>query len=308
MSDTILRADKRNEAARKVRDEGFVPGVIYGTGVEDGMPVKFDELELNKVLKSQGMNPRMTVMLGDEEKNAVIKEVQRDPIKANILHVDLQVIAVDEVIRTTIPLNFEGREDVESRQLLLEVYLFEVEVSGPANIIPDSITIDVNGKEAGDTVTMTDIDIDSRITPITAPDEVLAVVTAPVMETESDDEEDTDVDSIIEVAVFRIIQETLNNIKKHSEATSCSINLSIEQGSLVVKVTDNGNGFNPEDVRKTKKSVDIESGFGLYSMRQRADLLKGTLTIDSEKGTGTTVVLKIPLNEHKNTIREDNSE
>ena len=48
MSETILRADARDETARKVRDEGFIPGVIYGTGVQDGMPIKFDELELNK--------------------------------------------------------------------------------------------------------------------------------------------------------------------------------------------------------------------------------------------------------------------
>ena len=196
MSETILRAEKRNETARKVRDNGFVPGVIYGTGVEDGMPIKFDERELNKSLRSQGMNPRMTVMLGDEQRNVIIKEVQREPIKGNVLHVDLQAIAVDEVIRTTIPVLFEGREEVESRQLLLEVYLFEIEVSGPANIIPDSITVDVTGKEGGDTVTMADIELDSRMTPVTAPDEVLAVVTMPEMEVaESDDEaEDADID------------------------------------------------------------------------------------------------------------------
>ena len=179
MSETILRAEKRTENARKVRYEGFVPGVMYGTGVEDGMPVKFGELELNKVLKNQGMSPRMNIMLGDEEKEVLIKEVQRDPVRGNVIHVDLQAIAVDEVIRTTIPVIFTGREEVENRQLLLEVYLFEIEVSGPANIIPDSITIDVRENVAGDTVTMGDISLDSRITSITPPDEVLAVVTMP---------------------------------------------------------------------------------------------------------------------------------
>ena len=196
MSDTTLRAEVRNETARKVRDEGFVPGVMYGTGVEDGMAVKFNELDLNKVLKSQGMSPRMTVMLDNEKTNVLIKEVQKDPVKGNILHVDLQAIAVDEVIRTTIPVIFEGREEVENRQLLLEVYLFEIEVSGPANIIPESITIDVKGNEAGDTVTMNDITLDSRITPITTSDEVLAVVAMPRVEEESDDgEEDNDTDA-----------------------------------------------------------------------------------------------------------------
>lgn len=199
MSETILRADTRDETARKVRDEGFIPGVMYGTGVQDGMSVKFDELELNKVLKSQGMNPRMAIMLGEEEKHVLIKEVQRDPVRGNVIHIDLQAIAVDEVIRTTIPIVFEGREDVESRGLLLEVYLFEIEVSGPANIIPDSITMGVGESEAGDTVTMSDIELDSRISAITPLDEVLAVATIPRMEEEEDDEDvDEDVDIMVD--------------------------------------------------------------------------------------------------------------
>src|SRR5690606_22048694 len=112
-------------------------------------------------------------------KNVIIKEIQKDPIKGNVLHVDLQAIAADEVIRTTIPVIFEGREEVENRQLLLEIYLSEVEISGPANIIPGSITMDVKGKEAGDTLTVGDIEFDSRITPITPLDEVLAAITVP---------------------------------------------------------------------------------------------------------------------------------
>lgn len=195
MSQTILRADKREESARKVRGQGFVPGVIYGTGVEDGMPIKFKESELNRVLKDRGMNPRLTVMLGGQEKNAIIKEIQNDPIKGNILHVDLQAVAADEVIRATIPVVFEGREEVERRQLLLEVYLFEVEISGPANIIPGSITVNVEGKEAGDTVTVGDIEFDAGITPITPLDEVLAVVTVPKVEAVSNEEDDAGQDS-----------------------------------------------------------------------------------------------------------------
>ena len=195
MSKTILRADKREESARKVRGQGFVPGVIYGTGVEDGMPIKFKESELNRVLKDRGMNPRLTVMLGGQEKNAIIKEIQNDPIKGNILHVDLQAVAADEVIRATIPVVFEGREEVERRQLLLEVYLSEVEISGPANIIPGSITVNVEGKEAGDTVTVGDIEFDAGITPITPLDEVLAVVTVPKVEAVSNEEDDAGQDS-----------------------------------------------------------------------------------------------------------------
>ncbi len=73
-----LEQKEGDEKARKVRYEGFIPGVMYGTGIEGGMAVKFDELELNKVLKSQGMNPRMEIIFGEETKHVLIKEVQRE--------------------------------------------------------------------------------------------------------------------------------------------------------------------------------------------------------------------------------------
>ncbi|HZJ82216.1 MAG TPA: 50S ribosomal protein L25 [Clostridia bacterium] len=195
MSKIILKVEQRDGKARQVRYDGFVPGVMYGTGIDNGMSVKFEELELNKVLRSQGMNPRMKVILGDGQTDVLIKEVQRDPVRGNVIHVDLQAIAVDEVIRTTIPLIFVGREEIEKQALLLEVSLFEIEVSGPANIIPESISIDVGGNDAGDTVTMADIELVSGITPITPLDEVLAVVALPMAEEEEeDDAEDTDED------------------------------------------------------------------------------------------------------------------
>lgn len=200
MSDVILRAESRKGSARKVRYEGFVPGVIYGRGIDRGVSVKFEELELNKVIRAQGLNPRMEVFIEDEKTNVLIKEVQRHPVRGDILHVDLQAIAVDEVIRTTIPVIFIGREVVEAKQLTLEVQMFEIEVSGPANIIPDSITLDVSELEGGDTVTMEDVELDEGIEALTSLEEVLAVVSIPMAEEEEETEDDLDLEDMDEDA------------------------------------------------------------------------------------------------------------
>ncbi len=108
--------------------------------------------------------------------------------------------------------------------------------------------------------------------------------------------QDEKIEKVMEVAVFRIIQEALNNIQKHSNATRAFIQLKNRDGLLKGKVVDNGIGFDADEVQKVKKEDIRDGGFGIYGMRQRAELLKGKLTIESRKGKGTTVLLEIPIN------------
>jgi two-component system sensor histidine kinase DegS len=105
-----------------------------------------------------------------------------------------------------------------------------------------------------------------------------------------------EVDKVIEVAVFRIVQEALNNIKKHSKATKVYIEIHIDDGILIARIVDNGVGFNVQKVEQAKKANVQDGGFGIYGMRQRAELLKGKLMIQSQEGKGTTVLLQVPVN------------
>lgn len=88
-------------------------------------------------------------------------------------------------------------------------------------------------------------------------------------------------------ALFRIIQETVNNSYKHSSASEIMVKVSVEQDSLSIKVQDNGLGF---DIAK------IEKGFGLDNIKQNAEELRGELTMDSKVGEGTSIVFTMPMN------------
>lgn len=103
-------------------------------------------------------------------------------------------------------------------------------------------------------------------------------------------------DSIIEVAVFRIIQEALNNIKKYANATQVCINLKIKNGVLLGAIMDNGTGFDPDAVLDKNKLNGNSGGYGLYGMKKRAELLNGRLKIQSQINQGTIIRLEIPLN------------
>lgn len=102
-------------------------------------------------------------------------------------------------------------------------------------------------------------------------------------------------DSIVEVAIFRIIQEALNNIQKYSKATQACINLKIKNDVLIGAIMDNGIGFDVDAVLNNRKPDSNPGGFGLYSMKQRVELLNGRLKVQSQLNQGTIIRLEIPL-------------
>jgi signal transduction histidine kinase len=87
--------------------------------------------------------------------------------------------------------------------------------------------------------------------------------------------------------VFLILKEALQNVYKHSGAGRVDIRILLEEGKMILSVVDNGGGFNREE----KKGF----GLGLNSMKRRATEVGGTLTIDSTKGKGTSVILNFPV-------------
>ena len=90
------------------------------------------------------------------------------------------------------------------------------------------------------------------------------------------------------INVYRIIQESLINIAKHSEATEVNIHLKVENKNLIILISDNGKGFDSEKI-KQKKS------FGLIGMKERAEMIGGTIQIVSEQGKGTLVELIVTI-------------
>ena len=89
-------------------------------------------------------------------------------------------------------------------------------------------------------------------------------------------------------AIFRIFQESLTNVARHSQATQVTTRLEIRENQLFFEVRDNGQGFDSEEI-KTRKSL------GLVGMQERALLLNGELKVEGIPGTGTTLTLRIPL-------------
>jgi signal transduction histidine kinase len=114
-------------------------------------------------------------------------------------------------------------------------------------------------------------------------------------------EEECELDDAVKITIFRIIQECLNNIIKHSQATHVNIHLHFEEKGVRISVYDNGVGFDRDEVQQRLTS---RPSLGLTGMEERAALLNGTVTIQSRPGFGTQVESWIPYHGGKKAILE----
>jgi len=110
------------------------------------------------------------------------------------------------------------------------------------------------------------------------------------IEQELDVDED-DIPEMSKVVIYRVLQEAMNNVAKHSDATRVRLNLVKKNNQIKLFVEDNGCGFDPEKKLAESKTV---GGFGLQDMSDRTMLCDGAFEISSEKGKGTTVHISLP--------------
>jgi len=206
MSTLKITAEARESAgkgvARKLRQAGKVPAILYGQG-HDGVSLTLDTYELNQLLATAGARTSVLELevKGAErsgKQNVLIKEVQKHPYKDQILHMDLLEIAMDEVISVMVPIEITGTaKGVRLDGGILEMKRRELEIVCLPNIIPDMITYDVTELEIGDTVHVEDLPVAAGISiPHDTNFTILTVVAAAV---EPEPEEEVEGEEVEEV-------------------------------------------------------------------------------------------------------------
>lgn len=106
----------------------------------------------------------------------------------------------------------------------------------------------------------------------------------------------------LEICVYRITQEALNNIIKHSKATEFTVDLTVADKSVTLIVSDNGIGFNPKKLVNEKY---VSDGMGLLTMQDRVERLNGAFHIDSSNNNGTVLIADFTINKEENEFETD---
>lgn len=190
MATASLNAKPRSEGgkgvARKLRAAGEVPGVIYGHGREP-QPLTVNGREFQRLAERVRITSTV-IELAIEGKTArtLVRELQRDPIKRTVIHVDFQELVAGEKVTVSVPLRFIGTaEGVKTGGGILEETMHQLEVTcDPANI-PDHIDVDVSALTIGHSLHVGDLKLPEGVEVTDDPEQTIAVVSAPKEEEEA---------------------------------------------------------------------------------------------------------------------------
>jgi large subunit ribosomal protein L25 len=169
-----------SEVSRRLRREGFIPGVLYGSG--DPRPFYVGERELRRALGGQqGTHAILDVVVDGTKKehHAVLKDYQLDPVRSALLHVDLHEVRLDRPIQAQVAVELLGEAAGVKLGGLLSQIIREITVEALPMSMPEHLEIDVSALEIGDSVRVSDLAVPEGATIIEDPESVVAAVVAP---------------------------------------------------------------------------------------------------------------------------------
>jgi large subunit ribosomal protein L25 len=187
MAELVLNAKPRNvigKAVKALRRQGWIPAVLYGRHISP-LPIQVEGRELQRVLsQARGGARLITLQVDGETHLALIREVQREPIRREILHVDFQAIEMTEKIRVEVPVIFKGASPaVERGEGVLVHGLTHVEIECLPKDLIEAITVDLSVLDRVDAaIYVRDLQAPPGVTIVSDPDELIALVTAPAAE------------------------------------------------------------------------------------------------------------------------------
>ena len=172
---------------RRLRKQGLVPGVLYGSG--EPVAISIAERELRRALTgAAGLHSILDVEIDGKGKThaSILKEYQVDPVRGGVTHVDLQEVRLDRTINASVSVHLLGGDTapgVKEGGVLSQV-LREVTVEALPLEVPEHIELDVSGMEIGGTIRVAELTAPEGVTILDDPEQVVATITAPTREVE----------------------------------------------------------------------------------------------------------------------------
>ena len=192
MSETALVVESRaatgKGVVRKLRAAGRIPGILYGQGKES-VPLTIDPRALEKVLRVGGANALLDLTVeGRPELGspvALVKELQRHPIRGTIMHADLYQVDLTRTVEVEVPVHLIGKAKGIDFGGILEHSLREIALECLPRSIPASIEVDVSNMEVGDVIHVRDLVLPPGVSLMSDPDLGVVHVALPAAEEEA---------------------------------------------------------------------------------------------------------------------------
>ncbi len=193
-NELVLMAEPREIHGKKVkrlRREGLVPGVVYGPVVDETVSVSVNEREFRKFYMAHGHSTIFTLKWDGGSQPVLIREVQVDPVRQDMLHIDFFAPNMMVVLRQSVAVSLHGASEEIEAGGVLQHALNEIEVEALPADLPSEIVVDISGLTSiGDSLHVRDITAPANVTILTDPDTTVASVIHMAAEEEPAEEEE----------------------------------------------------------------------------------------------------------------------
>jgi len=177
--DAALRSEQGSRPAGRLRREGQLPGIVYGLDT-DAVSVTVNAHQLGSILSSKtGANTLISLQLDGRTELALARQVQRDPVKGTLIHVDFVRVRADQTIQAEVRLNLSGQPEGVSQGGMLEQVLHSLTVEGLPGQLPNEIEHDVSALDLGDQLRVGDVQLPAGVNVTNDVDELVAMISVP---------------------------------------------------------------------------------------------------------------------------------
>jgi large subunit ribosomal protein L25 len=190
--DVRPRDEAGSAVSRRLRANGFIPGVLYGAG-KQAHPFAVEERELRRVLTGEhGLHAILDVVFDGQKTahHAVLKEYQLDPVRPRLLHIDLHEVRLDQVIQSQVAVEPVGESPGVKEGGVMTLVLREVNVEALPMEVPDRLELDISEMTIGDSLRVSDIVAPEGAKLLDDPDAVVLTVTPPTKVEEPEEVEE----------------------------------------------------------------------------------------------------------------------
>jgi large subunit ribosomal protein L25 len=179
-----------SRAARRLRKTGLIPGVLYGHGKEATMFAVDPHVLRGALSTGAGTHAVLEVTVEGHKRahHAIIKDMELDPVKSTLTHLDLQEIRLDETIETTVAVSFEGEAKGIKAGGMLDESTREVTIKGLVTAIPEHLVLDISEMDINDTAKVGDLVVPEGIEILDDLEQVLCSMLPPRKVEEEDEE------------------------------------------------------------------------------------------------------------------------
>jgi large subunit ribosomal protein L25 len=193
MSEYKLAAENRSEAgkgaARRLRASGRVPAVLYGHGTKP-QHLSVDARQFGQALRTDaGVNVLISLEVGRDQHLALAKEIQRHPVKGNLIHVDFIQVRRGEKVHVQVPVHLVGEAPGAREGGILDQDLYQLNVEAEVTAVPEAVEADVSGLGIGEVLRVADLKAPDGAAILDDSEASVVSVVAPTVEAEPEAEE-----------------------------------------------------------------------------------------------------------------------